>query len=160
MLHNVQKSSHTNKMNTVKRPNVSTQLKIKAKEYRCDLRNDLKIPTLWAVLMCTGKLFDKLGATTEKARSPLFFNLALGTSRSTWLGDLSALTGVWICESSDKLAGANPCKILKTINKLLNSILKRTGSQCSEAKTGVMCSYFFVPVNQSISIWSFFRLYF
>ncbi len=50
---------------------------IKAKQYRCVLRNDLKIPTLWAVLMCAGKPFHKLGATTEKARSPLFFNLAL-----------------------------------------------------------------------------------
>jgi len=28
--------------------------------------------------MCAGKLFHTLGATTEKARSPLFCNLALG----------------------------------------------------------------------------------
>ncbi len=78
----------------------STQNKSQGIQVR--LKNDLKIPTLWAVLMCTGKLFHNLGATTEKARSPLFFNLALGTSRSTWLDDLSALTGVWTCKSSDK----------------------------------------------------------
>lgn len=43
--------------------------------------------------------------------------------------------------------GQRPLSALKVINKILKSILKRTGSQCKRAKTGVMCSRFLFPVK-------------
>ena len=36
-----------------------------------------------------------------------------------------------------KYEGAKPVKILKTINRILNSILKVTGSQCKSSNKGV-----------------------
>ena len=36
-----------------------------------------------------------------------------------------------------KYEGAKPVKILKTINRILNSILKVTGSQCKSTNKGV-----------------------
>uniref|UniRef100_A0A0E9Y0E4 Uncharacterized protein n=1 Tax=Anguilla anguilla TaxID=7936 RepID=A0A0E9Y0E4_ANGAN len=38
--------------------------------------------------------------------------------------------------------GAKPLKVLKTSDKILKSTQKDTGSQCSAAKTGVICSLY------------------
>ena len=40
-----------------------------------------------------------------------------------------------------KYEGAKPLKILKTINRILNSILNFTGSQCKSTNKGVMWQY-------------------
>ena len=96
-----------------------------------------------ADLIGSGKLFHSSGAATEKERSPLVFNLDLGTSRKKASADLRALVGLCTCIRSVKYAGANPFKILKTNIRILKSIRKRTGSQWREARTGDMCSRFF-----------------
>ncbi len=48
---------------------------------------------------------------------------------------------------SEMYDGACPLSALKTINNILNWILKETGSQWIDAKIGVIWSRFFAPVN-------------
>ncbi len=50
----------------------------------------LKEPNVGKSLRYKGKLFQSLGATTENARSPLSFNLVLGTSKSSGLATLDS----------------------------------------------------------------------
>ncbi len=51
------------------------------------------------------------------------------------------------CVSSKGQKGAGPFITLKTKSKILNSILKWTGSQCKKSRTGIICSYLQVPVR-------------
>ncbi len=100
-------------------------------------KEDLNISSDSACLKCNGKLFQSLD---------------LGTSNSCWLEDLRALTGLWTCSSSPRYWGARPLKILKTNNRTLKCILKWMGSQCKEARTGVMWSHFLVPVKRRAAV--------
>ena len=43
--------------------------------------------------------------------------------------------------------------------RILNYILDLTGSQCSEANTGVMCSLFFVLVRTRFAFWTSCRVF-
>lgn len=85
---------------------------------------------------------NRLRATTDTALSPLFLSLKVGMSKSIRFVDLSALAGMWGCKSSDKYGSTMPLRLLKTGTK----ILKKTGSQCREARTGVIWSCCFFSV--------------
>ena len=92
-------------------------------------------------LINLGTAFHNLGAAYRKARSP---RVALGLT----FGELSRVlslellklyldTGLGVIKKL-KYEGAKPLKILKTINRILNSILNFTGSQCKSTNKGVM----------------------
>ncbi len=53
-----------------------------------DFNLDLKASTKGEDLICIRRGFHKRGAATEKALSPLDFNLVLGTWRIIWFADL------------------------------------------------------------------------
>ena len=61
--------------------------------------------------------------------------------------DLRAREGLCKESSSDKYEGAKLFKDLKTYTMILNSTLKCTGSQCREAKTGVIWVNFGRPIK-------------
>ena len=107
---------------------------------------DLKTVKELVNLRSTGRLFHSVGALTAKALSPLVTRFDLGRSSSAISDDLRHLTGSWGSNKSDKYCGARPLRALKVSNKTLKSILKVTGSQCSAARVGVMCSDRLVPV--------------
>lgn len=65
-----------------------------------------------------------------KRSAPSLFTIVSGTSRSV------------------RQQEARPCKALKVNSKIFKSDLKQTGSQCNEAKAGVMRSRFLVLVLQ------------
>ena len=48
-----------------------------------------------ADLIWGGELFHEFRAVTAKARSPLVTSLVLGTTRSSWVAELSSSAGVW-----------------------------------------------------------------
>ena len=96
--------------------------------------------------MSRGRLFQSLGALLAKALSPLVTLLVLGTSSRARLADLNWRAGTCGFSNSFRYPGARPFWALKVKVKILKSILRCTGSQCSEANTGVMCSDFLVPV--------------
>ena len=72
-----------------------TQLEQKAWENRCVFSSDFKFVKDGADLMWSGRLFHRFGAAT--VRGPVW-----GLSRSSWVADLSSLTGVCMKRSSDK----------------------------------------------------------
>ncbi len=109
--------------------------------------NNLKLEIVWADLMLTGNKFHSFGPATEKARSPLSFNLALGIVKSCWSEDLKDLAEVWRFTRASRYVGAKPFKDLKTNTKSLYSIRKRTGNHLRENKIGVICSCLRVPVS-------------
>ena len=56
--------------------------------------------------------------------------------------------------------GAILLRALKVRRRILNSILDLTGSQCSEANTGDMCSLFFVLVRtRAAAFWTSCRVF-
>jgi len=92
-----------------------------------------------AFLMCNSNKFHNLGVATAEAPSPRSLCCVLGTSDISWSADLSDRE-----RSSERYGGARPFKDLKT-NKRTP---KWRSSQCSEDKTGVMCSPFRVAVQR------------
>ena len=118
---------------------------------------DLKISKLGPFFMFNGRLFHNVGPATEKARSPLVFNFDGGTASSFWVEDLSTLfpeAGGYPTRSA-KYEGANPLRALKTKSRVLKSILKRTGSQCSLMRAGVICWRLRVPVmSRAAAFWT------
>ncbi len=89
-------------------------------------------------LKSSGRAFHNLGAKVWKARSPLVLSLVRGTTSGPRLADLSVLLGACAWSRSDRYSGAWPQRALKVVTRTLNWILKLTGSQCKEAKTGVI----------------------
>lgn len=85
-------------------------------------------------IIWTSRMFQRLGAASAKALSPLFFSINLGTSRNICFVDLCVPTGVWWC--LERKGGANPFRVLKT----WSTILKWTGSRWREASKGVTLS--------------------
>ncbi len=71
----------------------------------------------------TGRLFHNFGPAIEKARSPLNFNLDLGTINTLFSEDLSGLEDVFGFKRSLRYSGAVPLRALKTNSKIWNSIL-------------------------------------
>ncbi len=67
---------------------------LKAREKRCVLRYDLNSDKVEAILMRTGKLFQRVGPATSKALDPLVFKRVLGVWRRSLPSDLSPLAGV------------------------------------------------------------------
>ena len=61
--------------------------------------------------------------------------------------DLSDLDGAYIRNISDKYLGANPLSVLNTNKRILTSILKLTGNQFSDFRTGEMCALLLVLVS-------------
>ena len=91
-------------------------------------------------LINLGTPFHNLGAANRKARSP---RVALGitfgqvsTVLSLELLKLFLDTGLGVIKKL-KYEGAEPLKILKTINRIF-SILNFTGSRCKSTNKGVM----------------------
>ncbi len=107
--------------------------------------------TSWVWADSTYKLPHSRGPAAAKARSPLVLSLDVRTSESNSFDDISAPTDVWTWRSSTKYWWARTCNILKTSIKILKSILKRTGSRCWEARTGVMRSRFFCAGQKASS---------
>ena len=92
-------------------------------------------------LINLGRAFYNLGAANTKARSPrvalgLIFG-KLSKAPSLELLTLYLDTGLEVIKKL-KYEGARPLKILKTIKRILNSILNFTGSQCKSTNRGVM----------------------
>ncbi len=67
---------------------------LKAREKRCVLRYDLNSDKVEAILMWTGKLFQRVGPAPSKALDPLVFKWVLVVWRITLPSDLSPLAGV------------------------------------------------------------------
>ena len=103
---------------------------------------------VWADRMGRGRLFQSAGAAAAKARSPLVLFLVGRGVRRNRSADLKALTGVYASSRSERYRGARPFKHLKANKSTLKYILNLIGSQCSEARTGVMCSRRLVLVRR------------
>ena len=80
---------------------------------------DLKMVTEGASLSEGGSSFQRRGAATAKALSPLCFNLVRGTCRRPMLHDLRDLGAEWRLMSSVIYGGARPFRALKTISRVL-----------------------------------------
>ena len=93
-------------------------------------------------LISSGKSFQSFGARMEKALSPLVMSLDTGRNSSLLPEDLRLRDCTYGTKSCEIYAGAKSCRALKVINKILKSILKQMGSQCRDARTGVIWSYF------------------
>uniref|UniRef100_A0A8C7XU96 Uncharacterized protein n=1 Tax=Oryzias sinensis TaxID=183150 RepID=A0A8C7XU96_9TELE len=100
-----------------------------------------------ASLSSSGRLFQSVGALTANALSPLLFSIDCGIVKRLFAEDLRLRPGTYGMRRSAIYLGASPPTALKAIIKILKSILKRTGSQCKDAKTGVMWSLILVPVK-------------
>ena len=72
----------------------------KAREKRCVLILDLKMVMQGAFLTAGGSSFQRWGAATAKALSPLCFSLVRGTCRRPKLPDLRDLGAEWCWMSS------------------------------------------------------------
>ena len=83
-----------------------------AREKRCVLSLDLKMPREGASLTADGRLFQSLGPATEKARSPFCLKLATGALRSLWPEDLKVLVLSGGANNSAIYGGARPCSAL------------------------------------------------
>ena len=97
----------------------------------------LELPSIKAlvVLIFAGRLFQSLGAATEKARSPYVEVKDLGTTRRPCVAERKERVGTYVSSKSLKYSGAQPLMILKVISRTLNIILCSTGSQCSTTMT-------------------------
>lgn len=71
------------------------------------MRQDLKTGSIEASLTCRGNSCQSLGAVTAEARSPLCFNLDLGTTKSL-SADLSDVDGTHGCKTPERQVGASP----------------------------------------------------
>ncbi len=120
---------------------------LKAHLYKYVFNRSLKTDTQSDDLISTGKLFHSFGALTANALSPFVLCLVLGTASNSLKDDLRHLPVSYSFRSSVKYKGAMPFKALYVNKIILKSILKSTGNQCKEAKTGVIWWYNFVRVN-------------
>lgn len=102
---------------------------------------DLKRPRPVINCISSGSEVHNFVAPTANARFPQRLHLDLGTSRHHWPEELKRLSQFYIVKRSVKEVGESPFNVLKTNNKMLKSILKCTGSQGRERRTGVMASY-------------------
>ncbi len=80
---------------------------------------DLKVTRLLVVRIFSGKEFQREGAATAKTRSPLFFSLDQGTSKTIWFADLRAFEGWYI------LVFPLGCRKASQMRHLLPSLLTR-----------------------------------
>ncbi len=125
---NIQRQRHsTTQTKRHKEHKTQHSERLKAWVNKYDFNNDLKLEIVRADLILTGNTFHSFGAATEKARSPLSFNLALGIVQRCWSEDLKDLAEVWRFTRTSRYVGAKPFKDLKTNTKSLYSIQKRTG---------------------------------
>lgn len=95
-----------------------------------------------AALMRKGGLLHRVGATTEKASSPLLLSLEPGISKSSWFIEFSALVGAWGCKSSVYRVETHPLRLLKTVKFKLGGSWH--GLEASVGLTA-MWSYLFFP---------------
>ena len=86
-----------------------------------------------------GRLFQTHGPTTAKLLSPNWL-LVRGTTHVRASDDRHRPTSATNRQSSEKYVGVRPCRALYMRTASLKSIRRRTGSQSSCRKTGVMCS--------------------
>ena len=93
-------------------------------------------------------MFQSVGAAAAKARPPLVRLLGVKGVKRDISADLKGLGGMYGCTRSVRYSGARPFRDLKANKRTLKSILNLTGSQCSEARTGVMCSRRLVLVRR------------
>ena len=100
-----------------------------------------------ACLILGGSWFHNSGALAAKALSPSVTILVLGRTSRALSADLSLREGKWGDKRSEIYPGASPFSDLKTNKLTLKSILNMTGSQCSEARIGVIWSYLLVFVR-------------
>ena len=92
--------------------------RLKAWEKRKVFKLDLKRSMLGEDLIYKGKAFQSLGATTEKALSPLILRHVLGIQRRFCFEDLSDLGALYRIYMSPINLGAKPLRTLKTKNKI------------------------------------------
>ena len=96
-----------------------------------------------------GREFQRRGAMDEKARSPYPLRCVIGTWRLMPVVD-DRRPGRRRRRSMREVTylGARPWTALKVRRRILNSILYPIVSQCNSFRTGVMWSYFLVPVSR------------
>jgi len=94
------------------------------------------------------QLVTQPGADARKDPSPYIAVWLLGTLISKEYSDRRILTGIYFSIRSLRYTAAVPFSTFNVRNRMLYSDLKRTGSQCSWNKTGVICSRFRVRVNR------------
>ena len=101
---------------------------------------------LTATFMWLGNSFHSLGADVRKDRSPYIAVWLLGTLKSEKNSDRSIGIGIYFSIRSLRYIGAVPFSTLNVRNRILYNDLKRTGSQGSWNKTGVIRSLLRVRV--------------
>ena len=93
-----------------------------------------------------GRAFHNLGAANTKARSPrVALGLTIGYLTKVPSLELLKLfldTGLEVIKKL-KYKGGKPFKILKTINRVLNSILYFTGRQCKCTNKYLLANIYF-----------------
>ena len=104
-----------------------------------------------ASFMWFGNSFHSLGADARKDLSPCIAVWLLGTLKCEYDSNRSILTGIYF--RSDRLETLMffSFSTLNVRNRILYSDLKRTGSQCSWNKTGVICSLLRVGVTRLVA---------
>ncbi len=102
--------------------NSHTSLKAWEKDSNCSVMKQkiLNSDTEDAVLIDNGKLFHSLRPATAKARSPLHFNLALGTKSRCLVCDLRDLSGLCTTITSERYGGASLFRALYTNSRIFN----------------------------------------
>ena len=109
-----------------------------AKQNRCVNSIDLKKSIESDAPICSGRLFQRVGAATTKVQSLQVLNLGLGTFKRRLCANLKDLAAWYLCNRLEIYSGVRPYKPLNTTRKTLycRPTLKLTGSQCKEACTG------------------------
>ena len=96
--------------------------------------------------MFSGRAFHRAGAAQEKARSPADTNLEWGILRRKRSDDRRLRLWQTGWSMSEMYTGIVPWRARYTITRTLNWSLRWIGSQWSSFRTGVMWSYFLVPM--------------
>ncbi len=102
------------------------------------MRRDLKMGSDVNIWMSCGSAFQSLGAERLKDLSPMVDRRAGGVERREAEEDRSVWEGVYISRSSVGYGGARLWRALNVRSRLSKSIQKRTGSQWSCLRMGVM----------------------
>ena len=105
---------------------------------------------IWIAYSSDGRLFSIVGPQTAKARGPNKIVLVREMNSSRFDADRSCLrpgTDSSGSSSSARYEGAILCWHLYTSMAILKTIRWRTGSQWRARSTGVIYSYFLVPVT-------------
>ena len=121
---------------------------------RCVFNKVLNWSREWVLWICTGSLFQRIGAITEKARSP-YLVIVRGPRVNCKVDD--DRRGLKELEHrkeirSVRYLGAWPWRILYVRRRTLNVIRWCMGSQWRERNIGVMCTDFLERVTSLAAV--------